>query len=358
MPIDIARKPKGIRKIVDKNGRFTAWQAYVRIGGKLHTRCFPPHTALTIMRQWRENERVRTRLGIDESAHGRALVDDVADYLDMIPTLATFKWRKADLTIWLGAFGPTRIRKSITAGEIRAQLEKWRKEGYAPSTVNHCRTALMSLWTTLDGKSATNPARDVPRFPEDQGPPRSLSLGAVAAVLDKMPPSPTRARIELMRRTGWPHAQIARLEPGDIRWDDAVYVKPRRKGKGAAGVWLPLLPEAWTALREFKRLGCWGSFSTSSMRKSFRLAAGKVAADKEIPELIRAELANVTPYQLRHSFLTLVASITQDDRAVMVLAQHADIRQTHRYTQATADPRAAAALQEVAKRLQNGPKTA
>ena len=50
-------------------------------------------------------------------------------------------------------------------------------------------------------------------------------------------------------------------------------------------------------------------------------------------------------------FLTLVAATTQDDRAVMVLAQHADIRQTHRYTQATADPRAAAALEIVRRKV-------
>ena len=62
---------------------------------------------------------------------------------------------------------------------------------------------------------------------------------------------------------------------------------------------------------------------------------------------LRTEFLDVTPYQLRHTFGTLVAGISADDRAVQTLMQHSDIRQTHRYTQATADPRAAAALQKL-----------
>jgi integrase len=167
------------------------------------------------------------------------------------------------------------------------------------------------------------------------------------------------------RWTGWPQAQIAGLEPTDIRWDDAVRVKPRRKGRGAASIWLPLLPQAWNALREFKRLGCWGAFSTSSARTSFRLAARKarrvVAAARAAQDgparaegrRLRRELLDITPYQLRHSFLTLVAAFTQDDRAVQTLAQHADIRTTHRYTGATVDPRALAAVLKVGKQLES-----
>jgi integrase len=191
-----------------------------------------------------------------------------------------------------------------------------------------------------------------------------LSYEAIAALLDAMSESVTRARLELMAWTGWPPAQIAKLTPADIRWDDAVFIQARRKGKGAAGVWLPLLPQAWTALREYKRLGAWGKYSTSSARKSLRVAAKRArralcaqvkagTLDRPTAKARRRELLDVTPYQLRHSFLTLVARITQDDRAVMVLAQHADIRQTHRYTEATADPRAASALQEVAKQLRS-----
>lgn len=338
------------------------WRVFVRVSGKLYSKTFKADTALIVMRRWRETQRVRVRLGADVIPGGSSFSEDVRRYLDQIQTMPTYAMRAADLALWVAVFGTDRIRSTITSGEIRAQLETWRAAGYAPSTVNHRRTALMHLWSVLDGKTAQNPARDVPRYREEQGPPRALSAAAVARLLAAMEGSQTRARLELLAWTGWPPATMARLTPDDIRWDDAVYVRARRKGRGAAGVWLPLLPQAWQALREFKRLGCWGKFSTSSARMSFRRAARSArrrlateyagrTIDRAEARRLRAELLDVTPYQLRHSFLTLIAAATQDDRAVMVLAQHADIRQTHRYTTATADPRAAAALAIVERKV-------
>jgi integrase len=339
------------------------WQAYIRVRGEFISETFPHRTSLTLMKRWRETQKIQARNGQrPQPLDGATLADDVKSYLLQRQTMTTLRHRTDDLQLWLNHFGRNRVRKSITAGEIRAQLETWRAQGYAASTVNHRRTALMSLWTVLDGISAPNPARDVPRFTEAQGPPRALSQAAVLALLDAMGSSQTRARLELLRWTGWPPAQIAKLEPADIRWDEAVYVRPRRKGKGVAGAWLPLLPEAWAALREFKRLGCWGEFSTSSARTSFRRAArharraiAKAYWRRTIPKAearaIRRELLDVTPYQLRHSFATLVAGITLDDRAVQTLLQHSDIRTSHLYTGATADPRALAGLAKVSAAL-------
>lgn len=324
----------------------TGWRAFVRVRGKLHSKCFPAATAILTMRRWREEQRVRVRLGAELPPAGHSLGEDVTRYLAQVQTMPTLRHRRDDLALWLDVFGLDRIRKSITPGEIRAQLEAWRMEDYAPSTCNHRRTALMHLWSVLDGKSAPNPARDVPRYQEDAGPPRALSPAAVALLLHLMPDCQTKARLTLLAWTGWPPAQIAKLTPPDIDWDRTAWVRPRRKGRGAAGVCLPLLPAAWDALRDFKRLGCWGAFSTASARTSLRRAATKANAIM-LPLALHAELADVTPYQFRHSFGTLVAAITRDDRAVQSLMQHSDIRTTHRYTGATVDPRVAAAMAKV-----------
>jgi integrase len=350
--------PKGIRRIPQ------GYQAFVKVRGRFLSKSFPPQTNLTVMKRWREEQRVRARLGAALLTAGATLRVDVAEYLEQVQTMPDLRNRRDDLARWVAVFGPDRIRKSITAGEIRKQLETWRAEGYAGNTLNHRRGALMHLWTVLDGKTAPNPARETPRYPDEslEAPPRALSAAACDLILASMAPSQTRARLELLRWAGWPPATIARLQPEDIRWDDAVRLRPRRKGKGAKGVWLPLLPQAWDALREFKRLGCWGTFSTSSARTRFRKAARRArrtlarayaerTIDRAAARQLRAELLNVTPYMLRHSFGTLVAGTTKDDRAVQTLLQHADIRQTHRYTEATADPRAAAALERVAAAL-------
>jgi integrase len=333
------------------------WRAFVRVHpgpGGLLSKCFPPATSVTVMRRWREDQRVRARHGLPPEPSSATLRADVRDYLAQVQTMPTLRDRRDDLALWQKVFGPERERKTITAGEIRTQLETWRAEGYAANTCNHRRTALMHLWSVLDGKAAPNPARDVPRYADDSqnAPPRALSATAIELLLYFMPASQTKARISLMACTGWPQAQIMKLTPTDITWNTAVFVRARRKGKGAAGVWLPLLPGAWAALEAFKKIGAWGDFSTSSMRNSLRRAAKNATGRVMMPLALSTELADVTPYQLRHSFGTLIAGITQDDRAVQTLLQHADIRTTHRYTSATADPRALAALRKVTMELQ------
>jgi integrase len=172
-----------------------------------------------------------------------------------------------------------------------------------------------------------------------------------------MPYSQTKARLALMRWTGWPQGQIMRMQPGDIDWKKAVFVRARRKGKGVAGAWLPLLPQAWRVLRTFKRLGAWGDFSTGAARKSLRLAAEKIRKDERIPAPIRIECEDVTPYQFRHTFGTMVAALTKDNRAVQALLQHGDVRQTERYTKAAVDPRVLEAMATVTTALK-APKPA
>lgn len=328
----------------------TGWQAYVRVKGRLYAKRYPPTASLTEMKRWRNSKRVRVEEAIPET-DGTPFGPDVDYYLKQVQSMPSYRDRKDDLDRWVALFGRDKIRQTITASDIRIHLERWRADGYAASTVNHRRTALMHLWTVLDGKSAPNPARDVPKYREDIAPPAALSLPAITALFAAMGHSQNRARLMLMAWTGWPQKQIMRLEPDDIRWNDAVFIRGRQKGRGVEGVWLPLLPPAWTALREFKRQGCWGTFSTSSMRKAFRRAADAVAANRRLPKAIRQEVADITPYQLRHSFGSLVAGITQDDRAVQSLMLHKDIRQTHRYTRGTTDPRTFAAVSKVASEL-------
>jgi integrase len=340
LPTGIVRTPRGYR-------------AFVRVApgpGGLKSKCFKPGTGLLTMRRWREEQRVRKNIGADLPEAGRTLREDVAAYLRQVQTMPTIRHRRDDLALWLRAFGPERVRASITSGDIRAQLENWRAEGYAPSTVNHRRTALMHLWSVLDGKSAPNPARDVPRYHEESqdAPPSDLSSDAVAVVFASLQEGPSRAWLELWRRTGWPPAQMRKIELADIDWDVAVYVRRRSKGRGVAGKWLPVLDEAWAALRDLKRLGCIGDgFRTDSLRNAFIRAAERARTRIMLPLSVVAELERVTPYQLRHSFGTLVASSTGDERAVQELLQQSDIRTTRRYTKRSVDPRVAAALDRV-----------
>jgi integrase len=333
------------------------WQFYVRIAGKLVTEHFRPHELKNgreptprEVEDWVGKQRALASGEVVETepSDEPTFAEDVRRYLPLVKTMTTYAWRKKDLDLWIAVFGHL-PRSQITSAMIREQLESWRAEQYAASTVNHRRTALMHLWTVLDGRSARNPARDAPRYREPKLPPRDLSMAAIDAILDAMPDGPMKARLVLMRWTGWPQQQIRTLTPSQVRWNEAVNMS-REKGAGIEPRWIPLLPAAWTALARIKELDCWGDFKSDRMRAAFRRAAKRARA-ADLPDAVKAEIADVTPYQLRHAFGTLVAGIAKDDRAAMELLIHSDIRQTHRYTERTVDPRTAAALTAVTEHL-------
>ena len=282
-----------------------------------------------------------------ESATADTFRADAATYL------ATLTGRhKADaddiLTHWVTAFGD-RTRQSITALEIRQQLAQWADT--APSTRNHRRQALLSLYTALGGPSAPNPVREVPKVRERYDTPRSLPYSVITAILDQMGPTQTRARLSVMAYTGLPQAQIAQLTPADVDLKGkTVRVSPRRKGKGAHGRTLPLSHQAVQAFQDFAAADCWGDFSRSSMAKAFRNAVRNARATrKDIPASIRA-------YDLRHSFLTELYRRTGDIHAVSHLALHSTPAQTARYAQSAVKDRMAEAIRATFSKRGTGQK--
>jgi integrase len=360
--------PTGIRRTPQ------GWQAFIRVRGRFHSKRYPSDASLTAMKRWREEIRVRSRLGAAlPDPNGSTLAQDVRFYLEQIETMPTKKERARDLALWIAALGPDRDRQTITAGEIRAQLELWRTKGprcvqirgkwiprpgpLSAQTVNHRRTALMALYTALDGRSARNPARDVDRYQGADDEPRALPLDLVDSALGALKPSKGRARLKLLRWTGWPHKQIGQLKAEHINWKAReVHITSRRKGKGWTERVLPVLPQALEALREFDRADAYGEFSASSLRQLWRRALGTVeqrakAGKLKLSPLALTWLPKARVYDLRHTFGTMLALRTPNRQAQRELMLHSDERQIDRYTRAAADPVTRAALQEVARRL-------
>ena len=281
-----------------------------------------------------------------ESATADTLRADAATYL------ATLTGRhKADaddiLTHWVTAFGD-RHRDAITAVDVRQQLAAW---GKAPSTLNHRRQVLSSLYKSLNGANGYNPVREVPKVRERYDTPRSLSYSVITAILDQMGPTQSRARFAVMAYTGLPQAQMAQLTPADVDLKaKTVRVSPRRKGKGSPGRTLPLSPQAVQAFKDFAAADCWGEFSRSSMAKAFRNAVRNARATRQdIPASIRA-------YDLRHSFLTEVYRKTGDIHAVSHLALHSTPAQTARYAQSAVKERMAEAIRATFSKRGTGQK--
>jgi integrase len=347
LPTGITRTPHGFR-------------VCKRVNGHLYTKRFKDAAEIPKWIRWRHELAIRLDAGAPALVQsGHAFRDDARAYLLAVRGMPTYRWRADDIALWVEVFGD-RARADIQSHEIRAQLAKWRTR-YAANTCNHRRTALLHLWTVLDGKSKPNPVRDVPRYRDDSQdrPPRALAPPVLRALFATMAPSATKARLQLIAWTGWPHAVIYQITSRDIDWRGRrVYVHGRLKGKGTKGSWRELMPRGWAALRIFAQLKAWGPFSSPAARISLRLAATKVGKDTTLPAAIREAVEDITPYDLRHSFLTLVAVIGKDDRAVASVAGHSDMRMGARYTGAATDPRVTSALEAVTTALKLARKRA
>ena len=310
------------------------WRVYVRAAGHLYTKRLARTLTLPQVRRERETWAAEFRAPppADRPMPPGTFADDAVRYLQAVASMPTYTWRADDIARWVAIFG-TRQRRLITTAEIDAVLHQWLNDGYAGSTVRHRRTALMHLWHRLDGKSAPNPVRDSVKPDEAEPEARGLPYGMVTAILRRMRPSQTKARLAVMAWTGLAQQQLADLQPADVDWHaPAVYVRRRKKGKRQRGFMKPLTAEGLEALRVFDCWDCWGAFSRDSMRTSFRLACRKLW------------LGGLKPYDFRHSYGTALYDASGDIKATMDAMGHGDIRTTMRYTLRAVEPRVQAAV--------------
>jgi integrase len=162
---------------------------------------------------------------------------------------------------------------------------------------------------------------------------------------DKFDRSKTKARLRVMLWTGLPQASLMRVTPMDVDLDRAVvYVRPRKKGRGAAATTMRLTPDGVEAFRELLRATAWGRFSTKSMAQSFHRAIARLLEQEPGLPIPR----NWRPYDLRHTWLSYVLEVTGDERAVMQLAQHKDRRTTDRYVKRAQEIRTQLAIDRIA----------
>lgn len=331
--------PTGIRQ--SRNG----WQAFVKVNGRFKSKSFPKDTPLMVMRRWREDQRAAPRLGVELPGEAQPIERDVDDYLASVETMRSFGDRRRHMLDWAKRF-QGRQRNTIQPLEIRRELDRLHKTHEAQSC-NNRRTALMSFYTALNGRSGYNPVRDVPKFRRDDDAPRDQPMFVIDWLLAFMRPSKTKARLVVMRWTGWPHMQVAQYRPQHRR-GLGVYVTSRRKGGGVKGRVLPLLPGAMKALDDLEAQRAIGSFSRSAMHSA---VARAVAQLNQVRVRLRLEPVSIRPYDFRHSFGTMLAQLTTDDRAIQEIMLHSTAAQTRRYTEAATAARVALAVEQVGLRL-------
>lgn len=307
------------------------FRASIRIRGKLHQKHFRRSTDRIEGRKWLLKTEIKYRRGSPTS--GR-FDDDAARYLDTVTAMPTYQQRAQHIREWVAVFEHQK-RDTITAAQITAQLHAWRAAGKSAASVNKRRSALMHLFTTLDGKAEPNPVKDTPKFQEPTPAPKALPYPWIARIFKAMVESKSKARLMVIAYTGIPHAQIQTIAAADVNFRArTVAVAGRQKGKGTGARIVPLTVDGVRAFKLMAKTQAWGSFSKSTLRVVFRRAC-KRALKRE----------DFTPYDLRHSFGTEIYRSSGDIRATQILMAHSTPQLTHRYTLAAVDPRVAAAVQ-------------
>jgi len=288
----MARKVTGIRR------RRGGWRAIVRVRGHLYTKQFAFDTPIAEMKTWRQDQ-VDTFGGPAAGTFGA----DITEYLTRVTAMPSYDQRAAHLELWGGALGADRPRRTITPADIDRVLQGWLAT-LSPVTVRKRRTALQSLFVTLDGKFALNPVRASanPRVPPPE--PRGLDYPTIARILAAMPawqsvkpgavqkPALGKLRVAVLAYTGIPPCALQALVAPDVDLTaGTVRLLARRKGRGAAARLVPLTQEGVAALRAFHNARAYGSFATEALNRSFKRAARRVGVDPR-----------VRLYDLRHSF--------------------------------------------------------
>jgi integrase len=347
------QKLKGIRRTA------TGFQVFARVNGKFKSRRFPADTTETKLIEARERLRAEELYGVpppDGTEDGFAA--DARAYKALTAGMRTAADRHYRIDQWTQRFGH-RLRSTITAKDIRQILEDWRLRGHhtggplSPASLNLRRTALMHLYTVLDGKSAKNIVRDVPPYDERYSEQvRAESMLTCAHIVRRLRPwGKMRIIAHTLLWTGWPAELLRGVNPQkDIDWTRArVRLGRRKKGKGMPPAWVPVLPIALRCLRLMAKRKLFGPFSNSSLHSAIARAVESENAWRA-PRKIDPIADGFNPYALRHSFATWAASRIKDDRALKELLRTNSIR---RYTEGAVAER----LESARAALVKGPKT-
>ncbi|HXI11335.1 MAG TPA: tyrosine-type recombinase/integrase [Thermoanaerobaculia bacterium] len=306
-----SRKPKGERR------HGAGWEAYIRVNGDLRRKTFALDSTPAQRHAWRVQQRDQ---GKDRITHG-SFAADVTAYLATVRHMPTHAERAFHLQQWLKVLGGERSRATITTTEINQALSTWRLTK-SPMTVRHYRTALLHLFSRLDGKDAANPVRGSWRPKDPPMQPRSIPPDVLRAIIKAIKGPKTKTRLWVMASTGLPQRQLMQLTPESVDWERLrVMIPAREKGSGAPARWLPLNRHARYAFRAMTKHDAWGTFSTGGMRMTWQRALTRL----NLPKHLR-------PYDVRHSVATQIYAATGDLATVARLLGHSDVRTASRYS--------------------------
>ena len=232
--------------------------------------------------------------------------------------------------------------KALSRTDLRSFIAELSKSGLAPSSVGRIISAVRGFYKflLLDGHIKKHPAEDLDTPQKGFYLPKFMTEDEVEKLLSQ--PDVTqeiglrdRAILEMMYAAGLRVSEAANLQIKDIDIDSGVLTcqgkgdKQRKVPLGKSAVeWL----KSYLAKRRKKEhIAMRNLFVTIHNRPINRQTIFKFI--KEYAE--KAELTDVSPHTLRHSFATHLLQNGADSRSVQAMLGHADISTTQIYTHIT-----------------------
>jgi len=200
------------------------------------------------------------------------LAGDIPIYLATLPD-GDYRTESGQIFAhWIACPLGARPRAEITRLDVMAQIARWLDAGAAVNTCNKRLSRLRKFFQGLDGVTSPNPTDAIKFMREPESEPRDIAPRLVNLILASMPDlgraerfgtrptvSHTKLRLTVMAWTGLPPATLHRMRARDLDLAHArIYIRPRRKGKGAPGAWVSVLPPAVDALRAYVAAGLVG----------------------------------------------------------------------------------------------------
>jgi integrase len=276
--------PRKLKGIFRRRGK---WRVFVRVNGTLHTTTFPLEKPVAEMKAWRETQ--ITQHGGRRRGTTGSLQGDIERFLAKpeIAAQAYVGQTEAYLALWEAELGGDRARVDLTKDEIEAVLQQWLKV-FAEPTVYHRRSALLSLYTTLDGPGAANPVKETtcPKswVPQDQSVPYAKLAAIVAAMPDVRyvkkgitQPSVAKLVAAVIIAVGMRGADLLKVRRRDLDWAaGTVWWPASEKGRGVPAATVHLSPEGLAAFRAFDAAAAYGKFNPEAVSHSFKRAARRI----------------------------------------------------------------------------------
>lgn len=282
-------------------------------------------------------------LAMAERSHQRDLSREFLSYIQVekglsANTLQSYKRDIARLQTWATKKGKPVER--LERKDLREWIASMSREGLAPTSVSRAVSAARGFFRflMLDGHVKRHPAEDLHTPQRNANLPKFLTEEEMERLLFA-PDVKTdvgvrdRAMLELMYAAGLRVSELCGLRVADVDIDGAIVTC---HGKGSKQRRIPIGKSAVHWVQRYLAVRAQvGSENPLLFLNRGRAISRQIAWSIIKSHAVTAQVPDISPHTLRHSFGTHLMQHGADSRSVQAMLGHADISTTEIYTHIT-----------------------